>query len=73
MKGDEEKVVAAFSDWFRTGWNVRAEVDYVDVVAERDGGSHRATAEPDVLDALVHRGCANHCRERQGVVGKIAS
>ncbi len=38
MKGDEEKVVAAFSDWLRcAGWDVHTEVDYVDVVAERDG------------------------------------
>jgi hypothetical protein len=38
MKGDEAKVVAAFCDWLRCeGWDVQTEVDYVDVVAERDG------------------------------------
>ena len=38
MKGDEAKVVAAFGDWLRcAGWDVHTEVDYVDVVAERDG------------------------------------
>jgi hypothetical protein len=44
------------------------------VGAQDDGGeSHRATAEPGVLDALVHRGGANDRRERQSVAGKIAS
>jgi hypothetical protein len=46
-----------------------------DTVGTQDdgGGSHRATAEPGVMDALVHRGGANHRREQQGVGGKIAS
>jgi len=38
MKGDEAKIVAAFGDWLRcAGWDVHTEVDYVDVVAERNG------------------------------------
>jgi predicted RecB family endonuclease len=38
MKGDEGRVVAAFTDWLRRdGWDVNTKVGYVDVIAERDG------------------------------------
>jgi hypothetical protein len=38
VRGDEAEVVAAFAEWLRAaGWSVRIEVDWADVVAERDG------------------------------------
>jgi hypothetical protein len=36
MRGDEKRVVAAFSGWLeRQGWTVTLEVDFADVFAER--------------------------------------
>jgi hypothetical protein len=36
MRGDEERVVAAYARWLEgQGWVVRREVDFVDVYAER--------------------------------------
>lgn len=39
MRGDEERVILAFCAWLdQNGWtNLRREVEFVDVVAERDG------------------------------------
>lgn len=38
MRGDEARVVAAFAEHLRSeGWTVSLEVDFVDLVAERDG------------------------------------
>ena len=39
VRGDEERVIVAFCSWLeQNGWtNIRREVEYVDVVAERDG------------------------------------
>jgi hypothetical protein len=38
MRGDEARVVEAFASWLTAaGWSVRREVDFVDLVAERDG------------------------------------
>jgi hypothetical protein len=35
---DEPAVVTAFADWLRAaGWSVRTEINFADVVAERDG------------------------------------
>jgi hypothetical protein len=36
MRGDEERVVAAYASWLeRNGWTVSREVDFADVYAER--------------------------------------
>jgi hypothetical protein len=36
MRGDEERVVAAYASWLeQQGWRVRRDVDFVDVYAER--------------------------------------
>ena len=44
MRGDEDRVVAAFADWLTgQGWRVDREVDFVDVYAER--GNDRLYAE----------------------------
>ena len=46
MRGDEERVVAAFVDWLRqNGWTVKREVDFVDVYAERDAERMYAEAK----------------------------
>jgi hypothetical protein len=38
MKGDEQRVVDAFASWLEaSGWQVRREVDFCDLVADRDG------------------------------------
>lgn len=38
VRGDEERVVAAFCAWLtEQGWTVTREVDFVDVLAERPG------------------------------------
>ena len=38
MRGDEKRVVDAFCRWLGDqGWSCSREVDFVDVVAERDG------------------------------------
>jgi hypothetical protein len=38
VRGDELRVVEAFAGWLESdGWEVRREVDFVDVVATRDG------------------------------------
>lgn len=38
MRGDEERVVAAFARWLEgDGWFVKREVAFCDVVAEREG------------------------------------
>jgi len=38
MRGDENRVVDAFCAWLESnGWSVEREVEYVDVVATRDG------------------------------------
>ncbi len=40
MRGDEARVVAAFCAAFEAdGWDVTTEVDFVDVVARRDGAT----------------------------------
>jgi hypothetical protein len=37
-RGDEARVAAAFSAWLtEQGWQVRTEVEHVDVLAEREG------------------------------------
>jgi Holliday junction resolvase len=39
VRGDEERVIVAFSAWLeQSGWtNIRREVEFVDIVAERGG------------------------------------
>lgn len=38
MRGDEARVVDAFCAWLvRDGWDVRREVEFVDVLADKDG------------------------------------
>lgn len=39
MRGDEERVIVAFCGWLESeGWtSIRREVEFVDIVAERDG------------------------------------
>ena len=38
MRDDEARVVEAFAGWLSSqGWTVRTEVDFVDIVAEKDG------------------------------------
>lgn len=39
MRGDEERVIFAFCGWLESeGWTrIRREVEFVDIVAERDG------------------------------------
>jgi len=52
MRGDEERVVAAFVDWLRqNGWTVKREVDFVDVYAER--GAERLYAEAKGRTAAI--------------------
>lgn len=44
MRGDEERVVKAFTTWLESnGWTVRHKVNFIDVVAER--GDERFYAE----------------------------
>lgn len=44
MKGDEARVARDFAGWLSSqGWMVRPEVDFVDIVAEKD--DHRLYAE----------------------------
>jgi hypothetical protein len=44
MRDDEARVARDFAGWLSTqGWTVRTEVDFVDIVAEKDG--HRLYAE----------------------------
>lgn len=44
MRGDEERVIQAFCDYMTSeGWSVSREVDFVDVVAEKEG--YRVLAE----------------------------
>ena len=44
MRGDEERVVAAFATWLEAdGWDVQREVNFCDVVATR--GTQRLYAE----------------------------
>ncbi len=46
MRGDETRVVNAFCAWLRRhGWSVQEEVQFVDVVAERDGRRLHAEAK----------------------------
>ena len=46
MRGDEARVVAAFSNYLEAeGWSVRHEVDFVDVLAIRDGVTLLAEAK----------------------------
>ena len=52
MRGDEERVVAAYASWLeRQGWAVRREVDFVDVYAER--GPDRLYAEAKGRTAAI--------------------
>lgn len=44
MRGDEERVVAAYAGWLEdNGWTVRREVEFADIYAER--GQERLYAE----------------------------
>jgi hypothetical protein len=47
VRGDEARVVEAFCDWLQQeGWvNLRREVGFVDVIAERDGQTLYAEAK----------------------------
>lgn len=46
MKGDEARVVAAFTAHLEAeGWGVQHEVEFIDVVATRDGVTLRAEAK----------------------------
>jgi hypothetical protein len=46
MRGDEERVVAAYANWLEEqGWVMRREVDFVDVYAERGEGKLYAEAK----------------------------
>ncbi|MYR08957.1 hypothetical protein GTV32_23055 [Gordonia sp. SID5947] len=46
MRGDEARVVEGFVGWLSTqGWTVRTEVDFVDVVAEKEGHTLYAEAK----------------------------
>lgn len=50
----ESDVVTAFTAWLnREGWSVRTEVDFVDVVAERDGVTLIAEAKGSTNSAGV--------------------
>ena len=52
MRGDEERVVAAYVSWLeRTGWTVSREVDFVDVYAER--GHEKLYAEAKGRTAAI--------------------
>jgi hypothetical protein len=52
MRGDEERVVAAFMAWLRQdGWTVDGEVDFVDVYARR--GAERLYAEAKGQTAAI--------------------
>jgi hypothetical protein len=52
MRGDEERVVAAFVGWLqRGGWDVSREVEFVDVYAER--GPVKLYAEPKGRTAAI--------------------
>lgn len=54
MRGDEERVIVAFCSWLeREGWSVEREIQFVDVLARRDGVTLYAeakgrTASPDL-------------------------
>lgn len=38
MRGDEARIVDSFCAWLQSqGWSIEREVDFVDVVAEKDG------------------------------------
>lgn len=39
MRGDEERIILAFCSWLESeGWmSIRREVEFVDIIAERDG------------------------------------
>ena len=46
MRGDEERVVAAYASWLeRDGWTVAREVEFADVYAERGGEKLYAEAK----------------------------
>lgn len=46
MRGDEARVVAAFCRWLEEdGWTTSTEVDFCDVVAEREGNRMYAEAK----------------------------
>lgn len=46
MRGDERRVVAAFSDWLECqGWTVTREAGFADVYAERGGEKFYAEAK----------------------------
>jgi hypothetical protein len=52
MRGDEERVVAAYARWLeRQGWVIRREVDFVDVYAER--GDDKLYAEAKGRTAAI--------------------
>jgi hypothetical protein len=52
MRGDEERVVAAYASWLeKQGWVVRHEVDFVDVYAER--GEYKLYAEAKGRTAAI--------------------
>ena len=47
MQGDEDRVIVAFCGWLESeGWtSIRREVEFVDIVAERDGQTLYAEAK----------------------------
>jgi hypothetical protein len=46
VRGDEQRIVEAFCAWLKQdGWTVETEVDFCDVVAERDGRKLYAEAK----------------------------
>lgn len=46
MRGDEARIVDAFCAWLEAqGWTIQREVDFVDVLAERDGQKIYAEAK----------------------------
>lgn len=52
MKGDEERVIRAFCRFMQEqGWTTKSEVDFVDVVAQKDG--HRILAEAKGRTAAI--------------------
>jgi hypothetical protein len=52
MKGDEERVISAFCAFLEgQGWTTQREVEFVDVVADKDG--HRILAEAKGRTAAI--------------------
>lgn len=70
MRGDEARIVDAFCLWLEgQGWAIRREVDFVDVVAEKDGERiyAEAKAEPLLQGSIstpCMASCCAECRRR---------